>query len=192
MLVFPLIGFGNAPFGIFGGKQLFEAFVLNLFGDVQEKLHHQIAIVRKLPLEIVDALNPAAVFLAAKRIVHAILHRFAIPAGIKKHELPCLGDFLEIPPQKGMAAFFFRGRIDGKHIEGTRVDVENDVADQAALARGPPALDENHNRQLGLLDLLLLNGQPGFQRGDFRLNRRFFALDGNARQFFKHALTPAL
>ncbi len=175
VLILPQVPVPYPPGGVLAGQQPVDALLLLLLADVEEELQHQVAVVGKAPLEPLYAVYPLDVLLVVQAAVQPLLHDLIHPAGIQKRELPGLGDLLEEPVEEGLAPLLLRGGGGhGEHLEEPGVDVPDDLADGAALARGAPALDEHQHRQLLVLQQHLLGLQLLLGRVQALLQFLFF------------------
>ncbi len=160
VLVLPEIVFAYAPFRVLVREERVKAGLLLLLRDVEEEFHDQVAVVVQLSLGGVDAADAllvgGLVDRAVKHAVDDLLH----PAGIEELELAGLRDLDEVAVEEGLSHFLLgRGGVGRRDAEEARVDVLDDIGDDAALAGGAPALKNDHDRELRILDLHLVGEQ---------------------------------
>ena len=134
---------------------------------MQEDLQQQVAGVPQLALKLPDGTDAALVFLRGDLQAQLFAHHGLHPAGIQEDELAVLRDRGGIGIEEGIAGFALRDHRGGNHVVEPGINLADEFLDQAALAGGRPALDEDQDGQLLLPDLLLLADQAGAKLLDF-------------------------
>ena len=167
-MVLPQVPLADPPGGVLVRLQALDAAGLLFLADMEEKLQHQIAVVRQGALKAFHAVHPLGVGFVIQRARELFLHNLVHPARVQKGELPGLGDLFKKAVQKRLAGLLLcGGGGHGKDLEKAGVDVLDDLADGAALSGGAPSLDEHQHRQLAVFQLHLLAFQlflGGLQR----------------------------
>ena len=179
MLVLPQIILVNTPAGVLAGEKSSESSGLFLLADVKEELHDKVSVVGQLALRRIDAVDPALIILFGKRSVDNAVGDFLHPACIEELELARLRYFNKIAIKERFPLLLLCrlciGRCD---LKETRVDILDNARDNTSLSCRTPALKDDHDRQLGCLDLHGCTGQLLSLHREFRLHSLFFGRDG--------------
>ncbi len=157
VLVLPEIVLVYAPLRVFVGEEGVKAGFLLLLRDVEEELYDQVAVVVQLAFGCIDAADTPLVGRLVEGAVQHAVHDFLHPAGIEELELSGLRDLDEVAVQERFPLFLLgRGGIGRRNAEEARVDVLDNFADDAAFSGGAPPLKDDHDGELGILDLHLV------------------------------------
>ena len=82
MTVLPQILFPHTPDGVLFIREALHPSGLLFLGDMQEKLHHEVAVIRQLTFKTPHALDALCIFFLGKLLVKALFHHLIHPAGI--------------------------------------------------------------------------------------------------------------
>ena len=177
---------GHAPAGRGVVVQALEPLSLRLLAHVQEQLHHHVAVVGQLPLEIAHRRGVAARLVAqggrlVRSMGHHALYRRAVPALIEEGDGAALAERppillherVEIRDAARLAGEMAqRGLIDvprNVHARRTGVEVVHQIRDPAALPRSVPALEQDDEADPLRTRLLLQDHQTLHQGVALRL-----------------------
>ncbi len=168
----------DSPACVLVRQQGFKALFLLFFADVEEELHHQVAVVGKRPLCGVDAADALLVIMLAQLAFHQLCGHFIHPVGVEKCEFSGFRDLQQISVQERVAFLFGSGTVHSLDPEEAGINTLDHPADDASFAGGAPALEDDHYRELRLFDLHLITGQlfPGLL--EFLLKLFLFGLRG--------------
>ena len=155
MLVLVQVVVIHSPTGILVLHQVVQTLFLLFFADVEEELHHQVAVVGERALSCIDAAYPLLVLMLVDLAFHQLCDNLIHPVGIKECEFARLRDFQQIPVEEGIALFFFSRCGHCSDTEKAGVDALDDPSDHAALARGAPSFKNDHYGKLRFFDLHL-------------------------------------
>ena len=156
MRILPEVFLVHAPCGILAVQELLQTPFLFLPADMEEELHHEIAVVRELAFYRLDAFHAALVGLGGNLPVQNLVHQRFHPEGVEELELPCLRNLDKVAIEEGVALFLQgRCRIERGHGEKAWVDVLDDLPDDAALAGRTPSLKDDHDGEFRRLDFHL-------------------------------------
>ena len=179
VLVLPQIILVNTPAGVLAGEKSSESSGLFLLADVKEELHDKISVVCQLTFRCIDTVDPALIILFGKRSVDNAVGDFLHPACIEELELARLRYFNKIAIKERFSLLLLCrlciGRCD---LKETRIDILDNARDNTSLSCRTPALKDDHDRQLGCLDLHGCTGQLLSLHREFRLHSLFFGRDG--------------
>ena len=124
--------------------------------DVQEELHHHLAVVGQPALELVDLLVgglPPSRFRASFSTRSTRTRPYQ--EWSKSGHVPVLGQPHLVAPEEVVALLELRGRRAGMDAEGPRVEPLGEPLDDGALAGGVPALEDHHGGDLRVQELVL-------------------------------------
>ena len=155
MLIFVKVVAIHSPAGVLICHQGVETPFLLFFADVEEELHHQIAIISERALCGIDAADALLVLVLVNFSFHQLRDHFIHPEGVKEGELSTFRDLQKIPVEERIALFFLGRRGHCPDAEEAGVDALDDPSDHAALAGGAPSFKNDHYRELRFFDLHL-------------------------------------
>ena len=135
---------------------------------MKEKLHHKIPVVRELPLEAFNALNPHRILCICHSVIKLSFDHLIHPAGIQKLKLSGLRNSGKMAAEKRLSLLLHGRLLHRGHLKEAGINVSDDLPDDKSLARGSPALHQHQDGQLLLLHLHLLLHEPvsGRRRAD--------------------------
>ena len=172
--VLPQVVLRHPPFGGEVLPQGAEPLLLLLPIDAQEDLQQEIPSVPELTLEFRCAADIFPILFPGDLPSEIPAHRTFHPPGIVEHELPVFRDLLGIGPEEGIPIVLRRSHGGGNHVVKPGIQLADELSDEAALARGGPALHQNDHRQARVPQFHLLSRQSLPQGFDLRPKRLFF------------------
>ena len=172
MLVLVQVVVIHSPTGILVLHQVVQTLFLLFFADVEEELHHQVAVVGERALGGVDAAHAMLVLIFIQLAFHMLRDYFIHPVGVEEREFSGLRDLEQVSVEERIALFFFGRGGHCPDAEEAGIDALDDSADHASFSGGAPALEDDYYRKLSVFDLHLIRRQ--FLLGFLKFFFQFF------------------
>ena len=124
----------DSPAGVLVRHEGIKAPFLLFFADVEEELHHQVAVVCERALSGIDAADALLVLLLVQLAFHQLCRHFIHPVSVEECEFSSFRDFTQISVQEGIAFLFRRGRCHGPDAEEAGIYALDHPSDHASFA----------------------------------------------------------
>ena len=177
------VGLGDAPCGVLVCEQGILALLHFILCDVDEELHDEIAVFHQSVLEAVDLVHVAEIRELVDVVVDPHGGDFLIPGAVHDGDLAVFRNRGPVAPHHRLTEIHVRGRLGIDDTVPARIEVLDQLLDQASLARAGPAFKDNNDREIGLLHrpvqgcqlfLQCFDGIFVLSFGDFPLQIDFF------------------